>query len=524
MPPAATQAVLLEIPKKPLSEPAPRREPGERKLILIDRAQMRFVQIFIDDLIPADHKARSIWDLTGQFDLSRFAAPIRSEKGRAGRPAWDPRLLISIWIYAYSEGLSSARQIAEWMRHEPALRWLSGDQEVNHHTLSDFRVAHREALDDLFTQLLALLDQAGVISLERVMHDGTKIRAQAGADTFRRQGTLAQRIGEARELLKELDESEQQETGKKRRQAAQQRARREQVERLGEAQAEMKKLRAAARKDKREQTRVSVSEPEARIMKHADKGFRPSYNAQISTDAARTLIVGVELTQSASDAASLPAAIKRVEKNLGRKPKQVVVDGGFTNRLTIEALERQGVEMIGSLPDPTERTAAAMKSQGIDPKFGPRAFVRDEGTNTLECPAGKCLPFVRRSWKRGNKYQQYQARGEDCAACEFRKLCCSRRSQGGGRTVSLLESEAESVAAFRKRMESAEAKRIYKQRGPIAEFPNAWIKERIGLRKFRLRGLVKAGTEALWACLSYNVMQWKRLCWLEALEQQAAAG
>ena len=69
--------------------------------------------------------------------------------------------------------------------------------------------------------------------------------------------------------------------------------------------------------------------------------------------------------------------------------------------------------------------------------------------------------------------------------------------------MSLLESEAESAAVFRKRMESAEAKRIYKQRGPIAEFPNAWIKERIGLRKFRLRGLVKAGTEALWGCLTY---------------------
>ncbi len=188
-----TQGILLEIPEQPLPEPVPPAEPGERKLKPIERRQMMWTMICAEDLIGHDHKARAIWDLTGRLDLSRFAKPIRSERGRAGRPAWDPRLLVSIWLYAYSEGMSSARRIAQWMSHEPGLRWLSGFEVVNHHTLSDFRVSRREALDELFADLLGLLEEAEVISLERVMHDGTKIRAQAGSDSFRKQKTLQQR-------------------------------------------------------------------------------------------------------------------------------------------------------------------------------------------------------------------------------------------------------------------------------------------------------------------------------------------
>ncbi len=117
--------------------------------------------ICVEELIPADHKARAIWELVGKLDLSRFAEPLQTAVGCAGRPAWDPHLLVSLWVYAYSEGIGSAREIERLMEWEPALQWLSGLVAVNHHTLSDFRVEHKAALDDLFAQLLALLESAG---------------------------------------------------------------------------------------------------------------------------------------------------------------------------------------------------------------------------------------------------------------------------------------------------------------------------------------------------------------------------
>ena len=153
-----------------------------------------------------------------------------------------------------------------------------------------------------------------------------------------------------------------------------------------------------------------------------------------------------------------------------------------------------------------------MKAMGIDPDFAPHHFQILEDGQRLQCPAGCSLEQFGQSVKRGDRYRQYQARGEDCQVCQYQSRCCPKSPQRG-RTVSIREQEQSEVAAFRKKMESAESQAIYRRRGEVAEFPNAWIKEKLGLRKFRVRGLVKAESELLWACLTYNIMQWVRLIW-----------
>ncbi len=236
------------------------------------------------------------------MDLSSFAEPLRTTQGSAGRPAWDPRLLVSIWVYAYSEGISSAREIERVMQWEPGFQWLSGLVAVNHHTLSDFRVEHNAALDKLFTQLLAMLETGGLVSLEQVMHDGTKIRAQAGADTFRREKTLRERLKEAEELVAKMGDRKPK-AGKDRKQAARERAARQRAERLEAAQKEMSALQAEKKSEKEKAAvRVSLQEPEARRMKHGDNAITPGYNAQISTEAKNKIIVGAHLSQCSSDA------------------------------------------------------------------------------------------------------------------------------------------------------------------------------------------------------------------------------
>ncbi|MGH9883102.1 MAG: transposase [Pyrinomonadaceae bacterium] len=173
-------------------------------------------------------------------------------------------------------------------------------------------------------------------------------------------------------------------------------------------------------------------------------------------------------------------------------------------------MEAQGIDFIGSLRDPKERSEAAMKSVGIDPNFAPHFFIFQPETNTLNCPAGKSLKPVRQSRKRDRQYRQYQADGADCSSCEHQPRCCPK-SGSEGRTVSWLEQEPEVMARFRGKMASEEAQTIYKQRGPVAEFPFAVLKERFGLRKFRVFGIEKARMEAVWACLAHNVMIWNRI-------------
>jgi transposase len=510
------QTILIDLEEKP-EFTAPTAEQGERlpnlspKIKAIERDQSAFIPMDVEKLVGPEHKIRAIWDLTGRMDLTPLRQTIVSRTGEAGQAAEDPRLLISIWIYAYSEGISSSREIAKMLSYEPALMWVAGLRTISHASLANFRKDHRVVLDDLFVQLLAMLETAGAVKLDRVMHDGTKIQAQAGADTFRREGKLRENLEKARGVVKQMADPDAEETAWQR--AARQRAARERLAVLEQAWEQMQQLQADQKEEaERERVRVSLTEPEARKMKHGNNAITPAYNAQLSTDAERKVIVGAHLSQSSADSESLLPAVKVVEENLGRVPGQVVADGGYTGRDNIRAMAERDIDFIGSLGDTAARQAAAVKASGISKEFGPSFFVFHPETNTMECPAGRALSYVGQSAKRGNRYHQYRAEANDCRVCVHRSPC-RPKNDGNGRTVSRLVSVAAEVAEFRRKMETPEAKGIYRQRGPVAEFPNAWIKQKIGLRKFSLRGMAKAELELIWACLSYNAMVWIRECW-----------
>jgi transposase len=526
---AEAQGILLEIPEQPAPAPLPPVAgvvpTAKPKVKAIDREQGLLRPVIVDELVAEDHKVRAIWDLTGEMDLSGFYSKIRSQEGKAGSPAWDPRLLLSVWLYAYSEQVTSAREVARLMEYEPGLMWLSGLGEVNYHKLAEFRAEYPEELKQLMAELLGTLSQEGMVKLECVAHDGTKIQAQAGSDTFRRGTTLEKEIAKARQMVEELEG--QPETGpaeNPRREAARQRAARERSERMKQAAEELEKIRAGKKSEKeRQEARVSLTDPEARIMKHGnDGGMAPSYNVQISVDGEQKIIVGIELTQCSSDSGSLQPAMEQVKETMGRYPEQVVADGGFTNQASITEMNQSPMDFYGSLAEAEVRQAASMKAAGIDPAFGPKAFSVQAGSHTLQCPAGKILEYVRQSKKGDRTYGQYQAAGKDCRGCEYQEQCCPRPQQG--RLVSIRMTENGEVAAFREKMRTEAAQDIYKKRGPVAEFPNAWIKEKLGMRKFRLRGMAKATTEALWGAFTYNAQQWIRLSWRPKLMTAAAVG
>jgi transposase len=478
----------------------------------INREQMMLRPVEVEKLVAEDHEVRAIWEFVGRMDLNGYYEEIEALEGEAGRSATDPQLLISLWIYAYSKGVSSGREIHRLSEYDPAYQWLTGLEPINYHTLTDFRVKHQEALDGLFVEVLGLLSAEGLISLERVMHDGSKVKACASGDTFRREERIRAHLGLAREQVEAMGDPRTAEEVSPRVAKARQRAVRERKERLELALEELERVREVKRGDEeKKQARVSETDPQARIMKQSDGGYAPSYNVQISTDSAAGVIVGVEVKQAGSDYEELTPAMEGIKDNLGQYPKQAVADGGFTSRENILAMDKRGIDFIGFMGDGVAQSAGQMDRRGVDPAFRPHAFTYDPVNDTYCCPGGRTLTYVGKENQPGRVNYRYRVSGAQCRACEFKSKCCPQNEREGRMIVRGVDAPA--VAAFIAKMETEEAKAIYKQRGAVAEFPNAWIKEKIGLRQFRLRGLIKVGMESLWACLVYNIKQWIRLRW-----------
>lgn len=495
---------------------APTPETRKVRVQYVDRNQMVMECVDIERLVEKDHPVRAIWELIGDLNLDRFNASIKSVQGVAGREAIAPRVLISLIAYAYSIGSGSAREMSRLCKYHPAFRWLTGLKRINHHTISDFRIDHKEALEEIFTQVLGVLMDGGLVSLERVMQDGTKIKAYASADTYRREERLEKCLAAAREQVKVVEATAADEEGVSKQSAkARERGSREKVQRLEEAKKQLKQLQDSKSKEKDKQaTRVSTTDPDARIMKQADGGYASSYNVQISTDSGEKIIVAMDVTQSGNDFPELTNGIEKVKETTGVLPQQMVVDAGYTSRENIIAANNIGVDLIGPMADNRAQSEALLKTRGVKEGFYPKAFIYDEQADTFTCPLGKTLVHCGREKRPTQTLHMYRANAEDCKACPSKSDCCPQ-SKDERRWLMRVE-EAPEVIAFMNKMKTEEAKSIYKERGPVAEFPNAWIKEKFGVRQFRLRGLTKVRTEALWVGITYNIKQWIRLCWKPA--------
>jgi transposase len=504
----------------PAAEAQPGAPQGRPRFEPINRQQLVLRPVDVEQLLEPDHLARAIWEMTGQLDLTPYTVVVRAVEGAAGRPPKDPRLLIALWIYAYSEKVSSAREVERRCGYHPAYQWLAGCEVVNHHTLSDFRVDHQAALDQLFAQVLAILSREGLITLEQVVHDGTKVKAAASGQSMHREKTLRAHLEAAQQRVQAMGDPRE-EAGDQRRRKAQERAAREKVERLEQALEELQKVQAApeARKEKSEQ-RASATDPEARVMKQGDGGFAVSHNVQLSTDTAHAIIVAATVTQEAGDQQQLVPALEEVERQNGRAPGQMIVDEGYTTRQNVLAAAERGVDLIGSTMQPkTEAARKHFERRGIDPAFYPEKFPYDPESNSYTCPQGKKLAHRRtRRGRVGVVHQVYQARAAECRDCPLRAGC-----QPGQHGRLIVRSEnAPAVAAYVAKMQTPEARTAYGRRGPVAEFSNLWLKTKLGLRQFGVRGLKKARCEVLWACLTYNIQQWYRLRWKPRLSAASA--
>lgn len=327
------------------------------RLRVADRQQL-IPAMPLDDLLDTDHQARVVWDFCRGLDLSEFYDRIGSREGGPGRAAIDPRICLALWLYATLEGVGSARALAWLCEHHHAFRWVVGGVSVNHHTLSDFRVAHVEFLDRLLTHSVAVLREQGLVDLNRVAHDGMRVHASAGAASFHRRATLQECLTEAQEqvarLKEELDDDPA--APSRRHAAARERAARERAGRLQQALTRLPELEAKRAPAEKDQARASGTDPEATVMKMADGGFRPASNIEFGADTASLVIAAVAVTTRGSDAGQITPLSDQVHDRHGVYPAETLVDGGFVNLEDIAAAQAppRGTAVYAPVPEPRD--------------------------------------------------------------------------------------------------------------------------------------------------------------------------
>ena len=344
----------------------PRSGPGARpRLRTAQRDQVRFRPGTLEDTIPDDHDVRTVWAVVCSWDLDAFLDPIQARGSNPGRPATDPRILIALWLYAAIEGVAGARELERLCEQSDPYRWILGGVSINHHTLADFRVASRQAIDGLLTQMLAVLIRGEAVSVTRIAQDGTRVRVSAGTKSFKKAPTLEQAHQKAKAHL-ELIEKQAERLGEAgaRRAAAESRAAREKLERIERARAELAAIEAAkaAQKDKPSKARpprASMTDPDARIMKMPDGGFRPAFNVQLAVDATSRAVVGVDVTNAGGDAGLAGPMRQQVEARTGQQVKEHLLDGGYKDLAEVDSAAASGSTLYMPLPSP--------KKPGVDP-------------------------------------------------------------------------------------------------------------------------------------------------------------
>jgi transposase len=355
------QPTLFELPEE-LETDRPSRPPGggTPRLRCANRRQVVFRAAALDDLLPDDHPARLIWQYVDGLDFGPIHEQIRSVEGHAGRTPADPKILLSLWLFATLEGVGSARQLDKLCTAHVAYQWICGDVSMNYHSLADFRTDHSEFLDQLLTQSVATLMHEGLVTLKRVAQDGMRVRASAGAASFRREKTLEDCLAEAEEqvqtLRKELEDDPA--AANKRQQAARERAARERQQRVQQALDQLEEVRSKKKAKDRDKARVSTTDPDARVMKMADGGFRPALNVQFATDVESQIIVGVEVTNSGSDQGEMSPMVEQIESRHGKPPDEMLVDGGFA--------KHDDIEKVSAPHGKTTVYAPVMKSSNPD--------------------------------------------------------------------------------------------------------------------------------------------------------------
>jgi transposase len=398
----------------PEADPVEREWSGRPRLREPVRDQIELRVVDLEALLSAEHPARVIWAYAQKVDLSAIEETVRARTDGPGQAPVSPRLQLALWLYATSQGVGSARALERLCESHDAYRWLCGGVSVNYHSLSEFRTAHPELLDRLLVEHVASLSAAGVIDLDEVVQDGVRVRASAGASSFKRKKKLHKELKKAERLIDRLrqENDEDPDASNRRIRAAQQRAASEREARVAAALEQLAAIethRARRGRDnrtnrkkgtKRSEPRASTTDPQARVMKMADGGFRPAYNCQIASAAAGQIAVAVDVTMVGSDRGLMRPMAERIAGRY-RRPKRYLVDGGFNKNEDIEWAAGEGIKVYGPPANSKHGTDpyAPRESDGPGLASWRRRMKSPHGKSVYKRRApGECINARLRNW------------------------------------------------------------------------------------------------------------------------------
>lgn len=310
----------------------------------------------LDDLILPEHPIRPIWQIVNLWPMDQFLKDVKARQGCVGRDLTDPRVLLTLWLYATTRNIASGREIERLCRTDLVFQWICGGLSLNHHTINDFRVAHEAAMDDLLTQMLATLTKNGVVKVQRITQDGTKVRASAGKNSFKTRDTLEEHLRQARRHLEDLKKVANDPTASAQRQAAQRWAAKERVVKLEQTIEEVKKIEQAKQQQKDKPSKknpamASETDPQARKMKMPDGGTRPAYNVQLAEDSASRVVIGLDVTNAGNDVHESEPMRRQVEQRTGQKVQEHLMDGGYVGLESIDRAAATGTMVYAPVPE-----------------------------------------------------------------------------------------------------------------------------------------------------------------------------
>lgn len=388
---------------------------AEARVVRPDRRQLRWDMIDLEGLLPADHRARLVWSFVESLDLSQLYDRVLSREGEAGRPAADPAVLLSLWLYATIEGVGSARELERLAQSDAAYRWLAGGVPLNDHGLADFRGDSVEVLDRLLTQSVTALIGEGLISLDEIAVDGTKVRANASRKSFRTSEKLLKIEAAVVERLASLKQELSSDPGasSRRGQAARERAARDVQERARRARAALERLEAERKaravkhaKDeaRKKAPRASTTDPEARSMRFPDGAVRPAYNAQIAAAPIEGVIVSIDVTDRRNDAGLAGPMVDDIARRYGRTPNRLLVDTSYATSEDIVALAAHiagSVSVYTPPPNEKENVKPATLARRIR-KRAKEPFCLKEWRERMASEAGQAVYALRQRIERIN--------------------------------------------------------------------------------------------------------------------------
>lgn len=416
------------------------------------RSQGTLFPVVLEDLVPADHVCRVIDAFVERLAMKELEFE-RAEAAETGRPGYDPRDLLKLYLYGYLHQLRSSRRLEAECRRNVELMWLLERLYPDHKSIAEFRRMHRDAVTAVGAELVRFARSCGLIRGEWVAIDGTKFRAVASANSVLERQALEKYLNS----MEKADADEQ-------------------------ATIDPSAVQAALEKLKHH------PEPEARFMRTGE-GTAPAYNVQTAVDAEHALIVAQQVTTETNDERSLLPMAEAAQQALGHPAElHVVADAGYSNGEHAEACENRGV-----LPHaPTQR---AINNQGDGTLFDRSQFRYDQHTDSFRCPAGQKL--VRKQLSRKDRCVMYAAEPQVCGACPLQARCTTASRRWVTRHMH---------EAALQRMQQRATPDAMRLRRSTVEHPFAALKYHIfGHPRLLLRGLHGARTEISLATMAYNL-------------------